>query len=62
MNNEVSLPYTPPPPQGDQKQEAVHINKSLTQLGLCINSLANKKDHIPFRNSQLTTLLQVWPR
>ena len=47
--------------QGDQKAEAVHINKSLTQLGLCINSLANKKDHIPFRNSQLTTLLQVCP-
>eukprot|EP01061_Rhynchopus_euleeides_P016794 TRINITY_DN28115_c0_g1_i1.p1 TRINITY_DN28115_c0_g1~~TRINITY_DN28115_c0_g1_i1.p1 ORF type:complete len:1031 (+),score=493.01 TRINITY_DN28115_c0_g1_i1:63-3095(+) len=43
---------------GDQKVESVHINKSLTQLGLCINSLANKKDHIPFRNSQLTTLLQ----
>eukprot|EP01059_Diplonema_ambulator_P011535 TRINITY_DN2149_c0_g1_i1.p1 TRINITY_DN2149_c0_g1~~TRINITY_DN2149_c0_g1_i1.p1 ORF type:complete len:986 (+),score=433.48 TRINITY_DN2149_c0_g1_i1:73-2958(+) len=44
--------------EGERKVEATHINKSLTQLGLCINSLANKKDHIPFRNSQLTTLLQ----
>eukprot|EP01060_Flectonema_neradi_P031662 TRINITY_DN4865_c0_g3_i2.p1 TRINITY_DN4865_c0_g3~~TRINITY_DN4865_c0_g3_i2.p1 ORF type:complete len:975 (+),score=306.90 TRINITY_DN4865_c0_g3_i2:85-3009(+) len=44
--------------EGEQLLEATHINKSLTQLGLCINSLANKKDHIPFRNSQLTTLLQ----
>eukprot|EP01064_Diplonema_japonicum_P029358 TRINITY_DN4727_c0_g1_i1.p1 TRINITY_DN4727_c0_g1~~TRINITY_DN4727_c0_g1_i1.p1 ORF type:complete len:959 (+),score=244.80 TRINITY_DN4727_c0_g1_i1:431-2878(+) len=44
--------------EGDRKIEATHINKSLTQLGLCISSLANKKDHIPFRNSQLTMLLQ----
>ncbi|KAJ9457221.1 Kinesin-4 [Diplonema papillatum] len=44
--------------EGEQRVEATHINKSLTQLGLCINSLANKKDHIPYRNSQLTTLLQ----
>ena len=44
--------------EGEQLIEATHINKSLTQLGLCINCLANKKDHIPFRNSQLTTLLQ----
>eukprot|EP00756_Hemistasia_phaeocysticola_P028063 Hpha_TRINITY_DN16153_c2_g3::TRINITY_DN16153_c2_g3_i2::g.4253::m.4253/K10406/KIFC2_3; kinesin family member C2/C3 len=44
--------------EGDRLVEATHINKSLSALGLCINSLANRKDHIPYRNSRLTYLLQ----
>ena len=43
--------------------EAQSINKSISNLGLCIHTLANAGDrgvkaaHVPFRNSKLTRLL-----
>eukprot|EP01083_Nonionella_stella_P073704 199539_1 len=43
---------------GNSLQEAKTINKSLQQLRLCINALAQKKSHIPYRDSVLTHLLQ----
>lgn len=55
---------------GDRLREANHINKSLSALGLVIESLNRQQkqkqqkeqkqaqQHIPYRNSKLTTLLQ----
>uniref|UniRef100_A0A453C4L9 Kinesin motor domain-containing protein n=1 Tax=Aegilops tauschii subsp. strangulata TaxID=200361 RepID=A0A453C4L9_AEGTS len=44
---------------GDRlKETQVAINKSLSCLSDVIFSIAKKEEHIPFRNSKLTYLLQ----
>ena len=44
---------------GERKDEAININLSLSTLGLVIKSLVDAKSkHIPYRDSQLTRLLQ----
>jgi kinesin family protein 5 len=44
--------------KGETLEEAKKINLSLTCLGTVINSLTTNKDHIPYRDSKLTRLLQ----
>merc|ERR1719453_1256266 len=44
---------------GDRLKEATKINLSLSALGNCISSLVDgKSQHIPYRDSKLTRLLQ----
>eukprot|EP00803_Ostreobium_quekettii_P005920 evm.model.scf_900.3 EVM.evm.TU.scf_900.3 scf_900:41853-48914(+) len=43
---------------GDRLEEAKHINKSLSALGDVMSALAQKSNHVPYRNSKLTQLLQ----
>lgn len=43
---------------GKRAAEAGKINKSLTTLGRVITALVERRDHIPYRESNLTRLLQ----
>ncbi|KAM1337800.1 hypothetical protein ACFX13_042699 [Malus domestica] len=44
---------------GERLKETQTINKSLLSLSCMMSALVNKEDHVPFRNSMLTYLLQV---
>jgi len=43
---------------GQRLTEAKSINKSLTELNNVFDALARKQDHVPYRNSLLTSLLK----
>lgn len=39
-------------------KETMSINKSLTQLNTVITAIAKKQEHVPYRNSKLTRILE----
>ena len=43
---------------GERLKEAQNINKSLSALGDVVSALSQKNQHVPFRNSKLTFVLQ----
>lgn len=43
-------------------REATNINSSLSALGDVMQALDQKQKHVPYRNSKLTFLLQVYTR
>eukprot|EP00759_Apiculatamorpha_spiralis_P035778 PhF_6_TR36324/c0_g1_i2/m.53160/K10396/KIF5; kinesin family member 5 len=44
--------------EGIMKEEAKTINASLLALGNCVQGLAEKSSHVPWRNAKLTRMLQ----
>ena len=44
--------------QGLALEEAIKINSSLTALGKVIQALSSGADHVPYRDSKLTRILQ----
>lgn len=45
--------------EGARKVEATNINLSLFTLGQCVQSLASKSKHVPYRDSTLTKMLEA---
>lgn len=43
---------------GARRDETRAINESLSALGRCVSALAQKADHVPFRDAKLTRMLQ----
>jgi len=43
---------------GERMKEAQAINSSLSALGNCISARGSKKEHVPYRDTVLTSLLQ----
>ena len=44
--------------EGQRMQEGIKINKGLLALGNVINALSENKQHVPYRDSKLTRMLQ----
>ena len=44
--------------EGELLEEAKHINKSLSALKNVVNALKEKRNHIPYRESCVTRILQ----
>lgn len=45
--------------EGARKVEATNINLSLFTLGQCVQALASKRPHVPYRDSVLTRILEA---